>query len=389
MVFLVSLVLGVTPGAGLSAHAMVSNGSNARIWHVFARAEAGKPLVIGAIGGSITQGAGASDPEHRWVNRVFDWWQSKFPNTPVQLVNAGIGATGSDIGSYRVQRDLLVRQPDFVAVEFAVNDPSQADPLLLAMFEGMLRQILASPKKPAVVLLFTMDRNGNNAQGWQSAIGRHYRLAMVSYRDAIWPQIEASKMKLDDVFYDIIHPNDRGHRYCADFINNFLAAELEKYRAALKAPHFHLPPIQPMPKPLYSKEFFHTAILTADHVTPSRADGWQVTGQEVLGKGWWCDQVGGVLEIPVRGTTIGLMLRRVHGSLARAEASVDGSKPVLLDSSMVPTWGAYAAYETVVTGLKPGKHVLTVTLINTPGATIDSNRFEVWAIGEAGIGNSK
>ncbi len=389
MVFLASLVLGVTPAVGLSGQALVSSGSSARLWHVFARAESGRPLVIGAIGGSITQGAGASDPEHRLVNRVSGWWQSTFPGAPVQLINAGIGATGSDIGSYRVQRDLLAHQPDFVAVEYAVNDPSQADPLHLAMFEGMLRQILASPKKPAVVLLFTMDRNGNNAQGWQSDIGRHYRLAMVSYRDAIWPEIEAGKMKLDDVFYDIIHPNDHGHQYCADFITSYLAAELEKYRAASKAPHFHMPRISPLPKPLYSNEFFHTAILTADNVTPSRADGWQLTGPEALGKGWQCDQVGGVLQIPVKGATIGLMFRRVHGSLARAEASVDGSKPVILDSSMVPTWGAYAAYETVATGLNPGNHVLTVTLINTSGATADSNRFEVWAVGEGGLGISQ
>ena len=53
---------------------------------------------------------------------VADWWQTRFPSSAVTLVNAGIGATGSDIGTFRVKKDVIEKDPDFVVVEFAVND---------------------------------------------------------------------------------------------------------------------------------------------------------------------------------------------------------------------------------------------------------------------------
>ena len=97
------------------------------------------------------------------------WWRETFPRATVKFVNAGIGATGSDYGALRARRDLLKERPDFVIVEYAVNDPNEQR--CAETLEGLVRQILQSPKQPAVVLLFTMHNNGSNAQEWHSQVG--------------------------------------------------------------------------------------------------------------------------------------------------------------------------------------------------------------------------
>jgi hypothetical protein len=183
----------VASEAGLFAHSLVSPGNPARLQYALAEARRGEPVTVGVIGGSITAGAGANQSERRYGDRVVAWWRQTFPKATVRFVNAGIGATGSDYGALRAKRDLLSHHPDFVVVEYAVNDPNTQ--AAAESLEGLIRQVLREPNQPAVVLLFTMNQDGGNAQEWQSKVGRHYDLPMVSFRDALWPEIKARRTK--------------------------------------------------------------------------------------------------------------------------------------------------------------------------------------------------
>jgi len=185
-------------------------GNTARLQHVLAKARVGEPVVVSVIGGSITAGAKATRSARRYGNIIAEWWREQFPESEIKFVNAGIGATGSNIGAHRAQKDLIAHHPDFVVVEYAANDPNTE--AAAESMEGLVRQILKQPNSPAVVLLFTMHQGGGNAQEWHSKVGRHYGLPMVSYRDALWPEIQAGRMKWEDVEADVVHPNDRGHK---------------------------------------------------------------------------------------------------------------------------------------------------------------------------------
>ncbi len=253
--------------AGLFAHSLVSPGDPARLQHTFAKARHGEPVTVGAIGGSITGGAGASQPERRYGDRVAAWWRQTFPKATIRFVNAGIGATGSDYGALRAKRDLLSHHPDFVVVEYAVNDPNTQ--AAAESFEGLIRQILRESNHPAIVLLFTMNQDGGNAQEWQAKVGRHYDLLMVSFRDALWPEIKAGRMRWSDVEADVVHPNDRGHEYCAHFVTQLL----EQVLAALPADE-GLPQIKPVPQPLISDQFEHVALFEAGALKPLSNQGW-------------------------------------------------------------------------------------------------------------------
>jgi len=149
---------------------LVSTGHPARLEQALAKARRGEAVTVGVIGGSITAGAGTSLPERRYGDRVAAWWRQTFPEASVRFVNAGIGATGSDYGALRVKRDLLSQHPDFVVVEYAVNDPNTR--AAAETLEGLIRQVLRETNQPAVLLLFTMNQDGGNAQEWQTKVGR-------------------------------------------------------------------------------------------------------------------------------------------------------------------------------------------------------------------------
>ena len=81
-----------------------------------------KDLCVVYLGGSITEGAGASAQDRRWASRIQAWLEENWPDTRWRSHNAGIGGTNSEFGVFRLQHDVLSQKPDLVFVEFAVND---------------------------------------------------------------------------------------------------------------------------------------------------------------------------------------------------------------------------------------------------------------------------
>lgn len=115
------------------------------------RAEAGEELTIGFFGGSITQDSLATKHENCYAYRVFRWWEETFPKAVFRYVNGGIGGTTSHYGVSRVVTDMLMYQPDFVVVDFSVNDDSNE--FFQETYEGLIRRMLTWSSKPAYCFL--------------------------------------------------------------------------------------------------------------------------------------------------------------------------------------------------------------------------------------------
>ncbi len=359
----------------LYTRALVSQGEPARLERVLAKARRGEPVTVGVIGGSITQGASASKPELRYGNRVAAWWREKFPQATIKFVNAGIGATGSDYGALRAHRDLLASWPDFVIVEYAVNDP--ADLRSAESVEGLVRQILALPNQPAVLLLFTMHNNGGNAQEWQAKVGRHYGLPMVSFRDALWPEIQAGRMKWSDVEADIVHPNDRGHGYAAQFITRLLETKLDSLPSRER-----LPEPGKLPPPLFTDLFAHTTLREANALQPLTNHGWVFDTTNLC---WKSDQPGSVIEFEIEGQAVLTMHRVVRGPMGRVQVTLDGGTPTILEGWFDQTWGAYRQTREIVRGLTPGKHRVRFELLEENNAGSTGHEFWIYGLGAAGV----
>ena len=195
---------------------LVSEGDTSRLRAVFEKARRGEPVTVAAIGGSITAGGRQTqDPANRYIQQVAKWFESHFPNSKIVFVNAGIGGTNSFYGAMRLQHDVLAKKPDLVIVEWAVNNLAGKD--FAESYEGVLRQLLRAPGNIAVIELFFMHKDGENAQMWQEILGRHYGLPMVSFRDALWPEFTSGRAQWEDLYADVVHPKDEGTFLPASF----------------------------------------------------------------------------------------------------------------------------------------------------------------------------
>jgi len=341
------------------ARSLVNQGSTARLEHAMAKARRGEPVTFGVIGGSITEGAGANPREqNRWANLVWDWWKATYPEAQINYVNAGIGATGSDYGVFRLERDLLHENPDVVVVEFAVNDVNTR--ASAETLEGIVRQVLAQPNQPAVLLYFCMNNRGENAQPWFSKVGEHYGLPMVSYRDALWPEVAAKRIAFSDITADTIHPNNRGHRYAADFLIALLKPVANRLPADAT-----LPAIPPVPEPLFTDVYAHTAMhefgwaKKEKNFRPARVEGkWFLHGES-----WLCDTPGAVVEFSVSGDLIYLQHDKTSSFFApKVEVRVDDRAPQIIDC-----YWAYpftAAFTSLIgKDLGPGPHTVSLKLL--------------------------
>lgn len=196
-------------------------GDLTRLAAVMRRARAGEDITVGVIGGSITEGYSASNrAETSYACHMRNWWQERFPDSKVEYVNAGIGGTSSYLGVHRVQEDLLEQKPDFVIVEFSVNDGNNQ--FFKISYDNLLRRILLDENEPALLLLFTTQENGTSAQVNDALLGFGYGLPMISYGNAVLPSIEAGEFAWKDISPDNVHPNDRGHAVIGELLYRYL-----------------------------------------------------------------------------------------------------------------------------------------------------------------------
>lgn len=114
-----------------------------------AKAEAGEPVRIGYLGGSITAAPG-------WRIQSREWLQTQYPRAKFKEIHAAIGGTGSDLGVFRLQRDVLQHQPDLLFVEFAVNDGGASPERIHKAMEGIVRQTWAANPETDICYVYTL-----------------------------------------------------------------------------------------------------------------------------------------------------------------------------------------------------------------------------------------
>lgn len=342
----------------IQARGLVSQGNLARLQAVLAKANRGEAITVAAVGGSITAGGQATkSAESRYVQRVSAWFRQTYPQAKVSFRNAGIGGTNSYYGALRLPEDVLAHQPDFVVVEYAVNN--MADRPFAESYEGVLRQLLQAPQQIAVLELFFMHKNGENAQTWQEMLGRHYGLPMVSFRDAWWPELTAGRTPWEDLYADEVHPKDAGHLRASDL----LIALLEQAKAAPLA----IPLPRALPAPAISDLYAVPHFARYQKLQPALNVGWKPLPE---GKGWQGTAVGQAVEFTFSGQILFLGLD--FDQKPNVVFSIDGGKaqPLKADPHRRP----------FATGLAPGQHRVRIEIIAPSTGGI-----RCWAVGGAGL----
>lgn len=198
---------------------IVGTGNNYRMKKVIQKAGRGEDVTLVYLGASITKPWRGHDPKG-YVALSYEDFKNRFGKSDnVHLVNSGMNGTTSTIGLIRVERDLLLHEPDVVFIDFAVND--MKDGLQREIFESLILRILKSKSNPAVVLMFMVADTGYTCQGHMQVIGEHYSLPMISVSDGIFPEIDSGRMTWRDYSDDNIHPNLDGNGMIADMIAHY------------------------------------------------------------------------------------------------------------------------------------------------------------------------
>ncbi len=351
-------------------------GETARLQMAMAKARRGEKVVIAFVGGSITAGAGASAPNNTYVSLVGDWWRQEFPKAQIEVVNAGRGATGTNYAVLRLQRDVLSKNPDVLFVEFAVNDNNLKESA--ETMEGVVRQGLNSPSAPALVLLFMVNKVGISAQEWFTKVGSHYGLPMISYRDALTPEIQSGKVKWEDFSADIVHPNNIGHCYTAQMVSGYLASILKTLPEDSKLDNAHM-----IPAPLLSDIYEHTTLVAGNDLKPVENQGWMAfTDHKVVG--WKAVEPGSEIAFDAQGTVVFLQYWKIKGPMGKVSVTVDGDTPQEVDGWFDQTWGGYFGMQVIGKNLASGNHRVRIKLLPDRNANSNGNEFIITAIGGAG-----
>lgn len=330
-----------------------------RLKRCMRRAGRGEELTLGFFGGSITQDCAAAVHENCYACRVFRWWEEAFPEAKFHYVNAGIGGTGSHFGAARAADDLLMYQPDFVVVDFSVNDVENE--LRLETYEGVLRQILSWPSAPAVLLLNNVYYDtGYTDQDTHNRLGDWYGLPHVSVRDTIRQRMLAGEYTLNQLTADGLHPNDFGHGLIAAEITGFL----EEVRGRMGEPEEE----RPFPAPMTANSYEHARRLTIREASPVlsgfRADPREKSGHlDCFKNGWVGQKPGDSIRFTVECSCIAVQYRKtVHRPALSARLVLDGGAPVLLDGSFQQDWGDCLWLEPILHCGQRGEHTVEITV---------------------------
>ena len=328
-------------------------GDLARFEAKWKKLQAGEQVVVAVIGGSITAGARASKLELRWGDRVAAGIQRAFPQAKVVHVNAGIGATGSDIAAFRLKDDLLSKNPDIVLIEFSVND--QGDLARAETMEGVVRQLYADPNGIAVLMLGMVHKGGGNVQNWHSKVARHYGVPYVSYRDAIFPGVASGAYEWSDLSPDDIHPNDVGHAWAAALVNSFLAEQCADFLSSGRKPSVP----GPMPSALFTTDYDRCRFLHLGDLKPVENTGFVPYDENHWGRSLCCSNAHSRLVIEFEGATAKLLYRLGKYPHGRAKVTVDGEVIAPALEGYRDQWWSYTPVLDLLRA-KPGRHRLEV-----------------------------
>ena len=342
---------------------MLNRGNLTRLKNLLNRATKGERLTVGFIGGSITQGFAATEPDQCYAARTVAWLRKVFPNTEFDYVNAGIGATDSQFGAARVQEDLLQRLPDLVFVEFSVNDHST--PHFCETYEGLVRQIYGSASAPAMVLIHNVYYDtGKSAAYYHAQVGRHYDLPCISIQNSIYPAVAAGRLPAEKITADFLHPNDLGHELVASVITNFLEKVIHDKTQE---------PQEIFPAPLTENAYEHCMRLQYSNSTPGKSVFVEdMTPQrditDIFRNGWSAGEKGAYLEFAFRGTGAAVQYRRVKDGPAPIATAVVDENPetaCVLDGTFDETWGDKMELATIAEHLPYGEHRVRIEITET------------------------
>jgi acyl-CoA thioesterase-1 len=250
-----------------------------------------EPIVVAFIGGSITEGAGASDAATTsWRALTESYLKQQFSSEKVMCINAGVGGTTSTFGAHRLHSHVLSQGDiDLLFVEFSVNDGDDREESIRGM-EGIVRQCRRHSPRTDICLIYTAaDKNLTDHMPFNIAVheevASYYDIPSVNFAARVYKLIQSKQVTWDALASDRVHPNDEGHALYAEFVREYLDERLgdrvdsdgDKDPVRINGQE-----VVSLPHPLNLNNYEYAAMLEADLVGRLEGFEWRELSSEPL-----------------------------------------------------------------------------------------------------------
>ena len=284
--------------------------------HVFYQTDTSRFVRIAYLGGSITEAAGG------WRELTFSWFRLTYPQTIFVQVNAGIGGTGSDLGAFRVEDEVLKQGPDLLFVEFAVNDASRSREDVIRSMEGIVRKVRKNNPYTDICFVYTvteaqcdllLEGKLHSTVMAMEELAGHYGIPSIHMGICVARLLAEGKLLFTApqsknatsiVFtQDKVHPlPESGHP--------LYAAAVTKYLGKMKQGKKPVP--YSLPAPLMDDNWQDARMVAVDDV--DKQGNWvKITADDPVFKGFlprlpgiYMGSAGSKLKFRFKGTTLGL-----------------------------------------------------------------------------------
>lgn len=332
---------------------------------------AGRPMVVGYIGGSITEHGGSSGNDG-WRRKVTNGLAKRYPQSNIVEVCAALSGTGSDLAACRADSDLLQDKVDLVFIEFSVNDMQYDEPIRRDItqrgFEGLIRKIITRCPQADIVIINTVTRDMSESfydKGvlpWsvydELRISRQYDLPVINVGRALRNSIRSDAESWESLTQDYCHPTERGHDLYAEMI--LMELECNLLLPGLPAEQRNLP------EPLYEHPLIHGKVIAPDSMEYS--SGWQA-GQHLENDHTYrlicSNKPGEWVKTVFCGTAVGV-LWVVTGDSGNIDWCIDDGEwinaSVWDKDEYVFTWPQRVNYKFLATHLPDGEHCLQIRI---------------------------
>lgn len=182
------------------------------------------------LGGSVTAGYGGNIGG--WRGLSMGWFSANFPTANIKYINTAIGESGTFLGTYRIQTDVIDQKPDLLFIEYAINDTYKGSSKEQAalQYETIVREVKSALPDCDIVTLLVTDRNRYSSDGLYPTAAGHeeiaskYNISTVNVGACL---VESMDNYLDDAewykyFLDGVHPLNAGYEVYFDCLQEYL-----------------------------------------------------------------------------------------------------------------------------------------------------------------------
>ena len=299
-------------------------GNTARVREKIAKAQAGEPVTIGYIGGSITEGGSSTSPDKCFVNLSGNYFKNTFgTGNNVKFVNAGKAGTSSVVGNMRVDKDIFEKNCDIIFIEFAVND--QGGARFQKSYESLVKKCLMQENEPAVAIITMCKGDLSGNEDWMVKVAENYDLPVISAKGAI----SKGNINYNAEFGsgDNLHPGNGGHQIMADCIGYY-------YRQALRSENadetYEIPSTE-----VFGAEYANNHLVDITTLPNFNAGSWTRGGD---GSFNYSKNGNNPLKFTVEGKGILLLFKSNSSGMGTVNVNVNG-KTNKVTSNLQWTWG--------------------------------------------------